>query len=349
MNIASSYGIASGYDIYGTGKISPTSTKPFTIPILDTLDEKTTTQTQKSKNGAVSAMVSSTVSGTVSLHKKCNYDPFKDMAKTGSVNLPEYMQTKTQPKRSDEEILKDIEELAKEHARIGQSSNNDKRFLELMDEYISSVSPDRASILKNEVTEINERLGNEFYGMANSMYAAFQQVNSQKTDKTYEEDKEETNKKLTDFFLEALKNKEKGSSGTISSITKNGDYYTVNVDYGGGKKTILNYDKNGELVSMNLQGNNYFVGGIDISNGAVTSAEIFESNGERTLVFDGNDLSQVYTKAEDERRLEMLAVYNATFDATYGRHLGAINSSNTYKEAYDSTYDRLTAARSLNT
>jgi len=77
------------------------------------------------------------------------FNPFEDIAKTGSFKLPELMQTKTEPTRSDEEILKDIEELAKEHARTGLSKKDDKRFAELINEYVSSVSPDRESILKS--------------------------------------------------------------------------------------------------------------------------------------------------------------------------------------------------------
>jgi len=89
MNI-SSYDIASNYGNYGSEKTLPASSKPFTIPTLEIPD----------KNSVVSAKISTQLSGTVSMYKKCNYNPFKDMAMTGSVNLPEYMQTKTTPLRS---------------------------------------------------------------------------------------------------------------------------------------------------------------------------------------------------------------------------------------------------------
>jgi len=334
-----SWGIADIQSVYGAETTSQTSSKPFTIPIEELMGEKTS-QTQKSKNGAVSAKFSTTLSGTVSLYKKCNYDPFKDMAQTGSVNLPDYMQTKTTPTRSDEEILKDIEALAKEHARTGQSSTDDERYLKLINEYVSSVSPDRESLLKNAVTEIHERLnpqgGNDY-----SMNAAFQQIDSQRT----KEEKEKEEREPIDYFLEALKNrgKGKGSSGTTDNvtITENGPYRTVEIDHGGGMITVLNY-ANGEFASMNLKGNNYYVGGIDNSSGEVRTAEFHGEDGEWLMFFDGNDLYQHYTKAEDERRLEMFGTYNAAFDVAIGRHLGAINSSEVYKEAYNSTYERLT-------
>jgi hypothetical protein len=60
------------------------------------------------------------------------------------------MQTKTTPARSDEEILKDIEELAKEHARTGKFHSGEK-FYKLIDEYVSSVSPNRDNILSSKL------------------------------------------------------------------------------------------------------------------------------------------------------------------------------------------------------
>jgi len=301
MNVASGYSIASNYGGYGAERTSSTNTKPFTIP--------------NSKEEA--HMI-----GQLSFVGVRNYSPFKDIAETGSVNFPKLMQTKTTPTRSDEEILKELEELAKEHARTGEFQSGDKYF-ELLDEYVSSVSPDRAGILKSAVAEINERLnpqGNSDY----SMSTAFQQINSQRTDKTGEEKKEE--KEPIDYFLETLKNKgkPKGSSGTISSITKNGDSYSVNIDHGGGMTTTLNY-ANGEFASMQIQGNNYSVGGIENGSNAVTYAEFYDDNGKKTMFFNGNDdeghgLKQAYTEAEGERSKKLLAVYNAAYNVAAGRH-----------------------------
>jgi hypothetical protein len=292
MNVASGYSIASNYDGYGAEKTSSASSKPFTISTF--IDEKPTgTQTSR-------------VMGVLTRCGESDYDPFKDIAKTGNINLPEYMLTKTTPTRSDEEILKEIEELAKEHARTRQSSNDDERFQELMDEYVSSVSPDRAGILKNAVAEINGRLNSQ--GNSNySMSAAFQQIDSQRTQK------EKEGKEPIDYFLEALKNRGKGSSGATSTIIKNGNYHTEIIDHGDGMKTILNYAA-GEFTSMNLQGNNYFVGGIDDSSSAVTYAEFFDDSNQIIMDFHGKDLKQVHTKEEVERMQEGSAVYKAAYN-----------------------------------
>ena len=329
MNVANGYGVAGSYGDYNAGKTSQTSNKPFTIPTSELTEEKPA-QTQK-----VSTKIGG---GTISFSGEHGFNPFK----TGGVDFPKYMQTRTAPTRSDEEILKEIEELAKEHARTGQSNTGDKKFIELMDEYVSSVSPDRASILKNAVTEINERLnpqGNSDYSMSN----AFQQIDQQRTQK---EDKKE--KEPIDYFLEALKNKgkPKGSSGATSTITRNGSYHTETIDYGDGKKTYLNY-VNGEFTSMQIEGKNYFVGGIDNGSGAVKSAEFFDDNGNKLMHFSGNKdglgLIQKYTEAEGDRLHKVLGTYNAAYDVAVGRHLGAINSSETNKEAYNSTYEKLTS------
>jgi len=317
MNVASGYGVAtSNYGGYNAGKTSQANSKPFTIPTF--IDEKPTgTQTSR-------------VMGVVTRCGESDYDPFKDIAETGNVNLPEYMLTKTTPTRSDEEILKDIEELAKEHARTGQSSDYDKRLQELMNEYVSSVSPDRTGILKNAVSEINGRLGN---GMTNSqdysMSDIYQQIDSQRTQKEKEE------KEPIDYFLEALKNKGKGSNGATSTIIKNGNYHTEIIDHGDGMKTILNYAY-GEFTSMNLQGNNYFVGGIDNSSSAVTYSEFFDDSNQIIMDFHGKDLKQVHTKEEVERIQESGAIYKAAYDIATGKHSGG-------NEAYNKAYERLTS------
>jgi len=320
MNVTSGYGIASSYGNYGAEKASSANKKTFTIPTSELAEEKSA-QTQK-----VSTKIGG---GTISFSGEHGFNPFK----TGGVNFPKYMQTKTTPTRSDEEILRELEELAKEHARTGQSSTGDKKFIELMDEYVSSVSPDRASILKNTVTEINERLnpqGNSDY----SMSMAFQQIDQQRT----QEEKEE--KELMDYFLEALKNrgKPKGSSGATSTITRNGNYTTETIDYGDGKTTSLYY-VNGEFAGMTMKGNNYSVDGIDNGSGAVTGAEFFDDNGNNVMHF-GNSLglTQRYTEAEGDRLQKVLGTYNAAYDVAVGRY-----SPSGSKSAYNSTYERLTS------
>jgi hypothetical protein len=313
-----SYDIVSGQSSYATEKTPQANKKSFTIPTEAPMIGPLTFQKRDS-----------------------NYDPFKDIAETGSVNFPDWMQTKTTSTRSDEEILKELEELAKEHARTGTSKlEDDKKYLKLMYEYISSASPDRASILKTAVPEINERLGSEFPGAANSqgynMFSAYQQINSQRSEKDKEDEKEPI-----DYLIEVLKNKEKtkgSSGGTISSITKNGDYYTVNVDYGDGKKSILNYTNSGEFVSMQMQGNNYFVGGIDNSSGKVTSAEFLDDNGNRIMDYGfKGGLSQKYTEEESKRMQEVAGTYNAAYDIATG-----VRRSGT-SEAYNKAYERLTS------
>jgi len=93
--------------------------------------------------------------GALRLH----YDRFGTGAKIGNMRLPNFkenneMYTKTEPTRSDEEILKDIAELAKRHAEKGTFHNADNEYLDLFKEYISSVSPDRESILTSSLKEI---------------------------------------------------------------------------------------------------------------------------------------------------------------------------------------------------
>jgi hypothetical protein len=348
MDKISGYIVANGqggYDVVEKTSRAANA-KPFTIPTEELIDDKPA-QTQK-----VSAVISSTVSGTLSFYKKCDYDPFKDIAQTGNVNLPDYMQTKTTPTRSDEEILKELEELAKEHARTGQSSTSDERFLKLMDEYISSVSPDRTSILKSAVTEINGRLGN---GMTNSqdysMSDIYQQIDSQRTHKTDEDKKKE--KELIDYLLEVLKSKGKNNNEIMSNniadlgnnviASRSDGYYTqVDIDCGGGRITSLTYDCYGKLMpQVGLKSDMYDMWA---ENGVAKDARIFDSNGEWVMTYDGKELSQHYTKEEDERRQEMDAVYHAAYDVASGRHFGTkYHPSEIYKEAYNSTYERLTS------
>jgi len=79
-------------------------------------------------------------------------------AKVGNIRLPDFknlgLYTKTEPLRSDEEIKEVITKLAKEDAEKGKFQSQTKEFLELENEYVSSVSPDRESIITNTTKQI---------------------------------------------------------------------------------------------------------------------------------------------------------------------------------------------------
>ena len=283
MNIATGYSATGSISDYAATKTSHTSSKPFTIPM-----EK----------------IETPMLGPITFIGYDSFDPFKEIAQTGSINIPKYMQTKTEPTRSDEEILKDIEELAKKHAQQGIRREKDEEYLILMDEFISSVSPDRESILKRTVKEIYERTNQ---GAGYSMSAAFRQVGLQRTKK------EEEEKEPIDYFLEMLKNKGKGNGGgTIVSETRNGSYYTAIVDHGGGMMTTFNY-VNDELASIILSGNNYSDVGIELYSNKVAVAQFFDDNGEKIADYNGNKLSQKYTEAEGARLDEIVSTYNAAY------------------------------------
>ena len=311
-----------GYDFIT--KTSQTNTKPFTIPTEEPVAEKSM-QNAKSNSYANSAKPYPFQTDSFNFKDWCSkFDPM--------------MYTKTEPARSDKEILKDIAELAKKHARQGTFHEQDEEYLALMKEYISSVSSDRESILNRAVNEIIERTKqNEDYSM-NDIY---QQVNSQRTDKKEEE------KELIDHLLETLKNKGKGkgSSGVISEIIKNGNCYSVNIDHGGGMTTTLNY-ANGEFASMNMSGNNYYIGGFE-NNGKVNNAMFYDDNGEIIAVFTQphgdfrNSLSGSTTGAEIERRKEILAAYNAAHDFAIGKYNPPPSGAEYHKEMYDSVYKEL--------
>jgi hypothetical protein len=320
MKISSS--IADIQSTYGSEKTSQTSSKKaFIIPNLD--------EVAKTDNA-----------------QKPSYDPFK-AAKTGSVNLPEWMQTKTTPTRSDAEILKEIEALAKEHAMTGQFQDGDPRFKALMDEYVSSVSPDRESILKNSITEINERIAMEMSGMA----------------RTASEDPMEKAKKkdgeLIDYLIKAID--AKNGKNNIIATRSDGYYTAIDFNRGGGNVTTLVYDSQGNKMPwMTMKGNMYDM--VSVQNGVVTSAFFYDSNGQVIMTYsNGNDnkdgLAQIQTNAEHTRYKEMQAVYNAVYDFSIGRYNpheqpniitkvltnvnGIVDTPALVKGVYDSTYERL--------
>jgi hypothetical protein len=87
------------------------------------------------------------------------YDRFGTGARIGNDRLPDfkksYMYTTKEPSMSDEELKEAISKIAREDAKRGLFQNQTKTFLDLRKEYISSVSPDRESIITNSMKEIN--------------------------------------------------------------------------------------------------------------------------------------------------------------------------------------------------
>jgi len=257
MNI-SGYGVSYNYNNYGTLYNKAKTTSAFTI----IPDEKPKTETKNN-----------TTTNTTN-----TYNPFKDMAETGSVSLPSWIYTKTEPTRSDEEILKDIVEVAKRHAKQGTFQYEDNEFESLVKEWVSPVSPDREEILKNAMKEINE--GKKTF-------------NSQKNT-----DKEE-NFDMIDTLMQALKitkkevnKKADSSNGTTSNGNGNGqiifnmsgDTYDAFVEDGIVKAAMIR-DNNGQVVMT-----------FDNKNGL----------GQSSLMECG-------TEEEGVRRSELLKVYNEAY------------------------------------
>jgi len=166
-----------------------------------------------------------------------HYDPFGTGAKIGTIRLPNFKEnnegyTKTQPTRSDEEILKDISELAKRHAEKGTFHNSDNEYLDLIKEYVSSVSPDRENILKNSL--------NEIFSKANS------------AEKPLSETKKEYSQnilKQTLIAMEQMKNK----NGVASKLWKDGEISGANYNVGWMEGNNLKHasfsDGNGECIA----------------------------------------------------------------------------------------------------
>jgi len=347
MNI-SGYIAAGSWD-YDVAQISQTtSTKSFTIPTEKLTGEK---QMQKNLNNA-----------DTNPFNASSFN-FKNWCANKETSFDIQMYTKTEPTRSDEEILKDMAELAKKYARQGTFHELDKEYLDLMKEYMSSVSPDREGILNRAVNEIIERTKQDGDYTMSEIY---QQVKSQTAvQKVEEEEKKEKEKKeLLDYFLEILANKgnKKGSVGTISSVTQNGDCYKITVDNGGGMTTTYGY-VNGEFTGMQMNGNNY--SGVQLENGSmvgsVESAMFTDDDGNLIAAyFDKSEIRgfrSAPTYEETERRKEVLAAYNAGYDFAVGRYLpipdsdpnketliigGRSPTSNAKsQEIYNSTYNSL--------
>jgi len=165
-----------------------------------------------------------------------HFDKFGTGAKIGTIKMPNFKEnnegfTKTVPTRSDEEILKDITELAKRHAEKGTFHNMDNEYLDLMKEYISSVSPDRENILKNSL--------NEIFSKANS------------AEKTSPEKKKEDSLgilKQTLVAMEQMKNK----NGTVGKLWKDGEISGANYNVGwmeGNDLKNASFGDNGETIA----------------------------------------------------------------------------------------------------
>jgi hypothetical protein len=262
------------------------------------------------------------------------------------------MQTKRTPIRNDEEILKDMEKLAKEHAKMGVfQSHDDKRIAKLIDEYVSSVSPDREALLKKETNEILKRIEDEMPGTA-----------AEDVTEAAKKKKEE----LIDYLMEAIgtkkgKDKEKNDIDIISgfivargnNITASGNasnnniiatrsdgYYTaIDFDRGNGKLTTLVYDNQGNKMPwMTIKSDMY---DINVMNGVVDNGFFHDENGDTIASYHNNKLYQQYTKSENERMQEIVGTYNAAFDVAYGRLENNNNGTSTMDKAYNSTYERL--------
>jgi len=153
---------------------------------------------------------------------RVHYDTFGTGTKIGTVRLPNFKAnnegfTKTEPTRSDEEILEAVRELAKKHAENGTFHNADNDYLDLYKEYVSSVSPDRESILTNSLNQI------------------FGKANPQK-------------KEAIDFNTGILQQTLK-TMGQANNKTMSGAMYKVGWLDGNELKYADFYDGNGELIA----------------------------------------------------------------------------------------------------
>jgi len=321
MNVTGDYGVSNNYNSYNAAKTSQTSGKPFTIP-----------------KEPVSMHIGTTMIGQLTFIGYGDFDPFKEIEETGSFKVPEFMQTKKEPTMSDEEILRELEKLAKEHAKTGVwDPCSDERYLKLMDEYISSVSPDRENLLKIEIDEILERIKTEQSAMPGT-------EDLEKKDK---EKKKEEVKELIDYLLEAVgAEKEGNTEKRLNDIIRNniltrgnnitpsdsdvietrsdGYYTAVDYDRGDGKVTTLVYDNSGNLQShMHMTSNTYSV---QVNKGKVDNVFFHDEDGVPIASYHNNQLYQAYTKEEGARERELRGVYRAAFDIAIGRQ-GPRNSA----------------------
>jgi hypothetical protein len=206
--------------------------------------------------------------------------------KTSSVSLPSEINTKTEPTRSDKEILEAMKELAKKHAEKGTFQNQDYEFQSLMEEYVSSASPDRKSILENTVNEINEKI---------------KISNPQKSGEKRE------NFDSIGTLLQVLENMEKGGNKRIS----NSNETLASISSGNGSS-----GSGGGQIIFNMSGGNYDA---YVENGEVKFAHIRDSNGDTVMYFNNRNSSGQLsvtmsgTEREGWRSAELLEAYNETY------------------------------------
>jgi len=252
--IINGYGVSYNSNSYGTSASkAKTSLASAAIP-----DEKPKTESKKSSNA------------------RTVYDPLEDMVKTGSVSLPSWIYTKTELTRSEEEIIKDIIEVAKRHAEQGTfQDEGDDEFNSLVKEWTSPVSPDREEILKRTMKEIYEKKdsipknggkGEKNYDMISTLMQAL------KTEK-------DKANKIGSGGNEGAKNR---TIGTVYNM--NGDNYDACVEDGKLKGAMIR-DGSGDTVLI-----------FDNVN----------SSGQLSLDQSG-------TEAEGFRRAKLLGVYNETY------------------------------------
>lgn len=150
--------------------------------------------------------------------------------KIGSIRLPDfknstYMNTKTEPAMSDEEFKKAIIELAKKDAEKGQFHNETKEYFELMKGYVSSVSPDRESVVTSSIKQI--------FGKTNSK----EPVIDEKKNILYQ----------TLKLMNKIKNKSKTNNDTINSLN-NAMFGKVNMT-GDKLEYVEFYGNNGKIIA----------------------------------------------------------------------------------------------------
>ncbi|MDR0515590.1 MAG: hypothetical protein LBH25_00925 [Fibromonadaceae bacterium] len=76
------------------------STKPFTIP-TEPANEKVTQAIDTKQTAKLTQKFGLELIGPITFIGYDKFDPFTDMKEKGNFKIPEYMQTKTEPKRSD--------------------------------------------------------------------------------------------------------------------------------------------------------------------------------------------------------------------------------------------------------
>jgi len=145
-------------------------------------------------------------------------------AKVGNIRLPDFrksteMYTRTEPSRSDEELREAIIKIAREDAEKGQCANQTKEWFDVKKEFMSSVSPDRESIVTNSTKQM------------------FANVNSHKSIK------EEHARTLLELLMDKEIDKNKSNVVNINSATHKACFENGNLTY------AEYYDSKGEVIA----------------------------------------------------------------------------------------------------